>query len=317
LSLSKLQTWCSESNINPDHAVIVSIVPSDTSIVEVEEVLEAVKAFGRVRVRAQKSQLNREVLLCETRVKVDPTRVPPEILPPRGEASWKLTIRYNDTEASAQDYLAATENVFGTSESGEDLYFKFRSMQQKPNERLSDFVRRLEKVLTKAVEKGGLSHLLKDRARVEQLLRGAVDADILLLQLRLKERLSNPASFISLLSEIRSEEDLKITRQRTNSSVRRMAAAAPQALESPTVPPVGPKPNHDSTPPSRDGSQTSQSCPKGCLAGERDRKATATFASPENSNKSDGDLLAGRGLMWTELDVAGDMGQPDVNGGSA
>lgn len=113
--------------------------------------------------------------------------------------------------------------------SGEELYFKFRSMQQKPNERLSDFVRRLEKVLTKAVQKGGLSHFLKDRARVEQLLRGAAEADILLLQLRLKERLSNPPSFISLLSEIRLKEDLRIARQRTSSSVRCMAAAAPQA----------------------------------------------------------------------------------------
>ncbi|KAM9314902.1 paraneoplastic antigen Ma1 homolog [Pholidichthys leucotaenia] len=98
----------------------------------------------------------------------------------------------NDFGATPQAYLAAIENVYSISESGEDLYFKFCSMQQKPNERLSDFVRRLEKVLTKAVQKGDLSLFLRDQACVEQLLRGAVESDIMLLQLCLKERLNNP-----------------------------------------------------------------------------------------------------------------------------
>ena len=351
LPLSELQTWCSETEVNPAHAVIVSGVPSDTSFADVEEVLKTVNVFGRVRVRAQKSLPTEDVLLCETRIRVDPSRAPPEIIPTTGESPCQLTllmenavkpdefstkllqlleragkamadiepllwqqrqvkpddtssiiravgdvlekarppqesnafrrlrvfsgvnptpaseetldcwleqaqlmlddcdcsskekkkriveslkgpaleiiqaIRYNDPAATPQDYLAAIENVFGTSKSGEDLYLKFRSMQQKPNERLSDFVRRLEKVLTKAVQKGGLSHFLRDRARVEQLLRGAVESDIMFLQLRLKERLNKPPSFMTLLSEIRVEEDQKMTRQHTSSSVRHLAAA--------------------------------------------------------------------------------------------
>ncbi|KAM9391500.1 paraneoplastic antigen Ma2-like [Pholidichthys leucotaenia] len=326
LSLFELLTWCCEENVNPAHAIVVSSVPSDTNIADIEEVVETVKAFGKVRVRAQKSspQVKGDMMLCETRNKVEPSQAPPEILPPSVESPWKLTliventdnrpdkfsikllsllasegktladieplltqaktvrsentssiiravgdllekvrppqennafrrlcvfsgisptpageetldtwleqaqlmldecdcsskekrkwiveslkgpvleiiqaIRCNDPDATPEAYFAAIENVFSISESGEDLYFKFRSMQQQPNERLSDFVQRLENVLTKAVQKGGLSLFLRDRARVEQLLRGAVESDIMLLHLRLKERLNNPPSFMT------------------------------------------------------------------------------------------------------------------------
>lgn len=97
-------------------------------------------------------------------------------------------VRCNDPDARPEEYLAALENAFGITKSGEDLYFAFRSMQQKSGERLSDYLRRLEKALSKAIQKGGLSPTARNRARVEQLLRGAApEFDILILQLRLKE----------------------------------------------------------------------------------------------------------------------------------
>lgn len=43
--------------------------------------------------------------------------------------------------------------------------------------------------------------------RVEQLLCGAVDSKLMLLQLQLKERQDDPPTFLSLLSEIRTEEE--------------------------------------------------------------------------------------------------------------
>ncbi|XP_071371082.1 paraneoplastic antigen Ma1 homolog, partial [Centroberyx affinis] len=311
--LAALEKWCSEAGVNPVNALALSGVPADTSVADIEEAVETVKVFGRVRFRAKKiiPQLNCEIMLCECHNQIDPARAPPEIIPPSGGSAWKLilltgtsappdefslkllkllesegkslddlqpllahsstaqqgdlpssiiravgdllekttrpppennafrrlrvfsgmvptpageetlenwleqaqlmidecdcsgkekkkriveslkgpafeiiqAVRSNDPEARPEDYLAALENVFGTSESGEDLYFAFRSMQQKPSERLSDFLRRLEKGLTKAVQKGGLSPSLRDRARVEQLLRGATESDIMLLQL--------------------------------------------------------------------------------------------------------------------------------------
>ncbi|XP_067225197.1 paraneoplastic antigen Ma2-like [Chanodichthys erythropterus] len=108
-------------------------------------------------------------------------------------------VRFSDPEASALQYLEALESTFGSSESGEDLYFKFRLMRQGTGEALSEFLRRMEKTLSKVVERDGLSPRLVDKVRVEQLIRGAVNSDMMLLQLRLRERKNHPPSFLSLL----------------------------------------------------------------------------------------------------------------------
>uniref|UniRef100_A0A672HQ96 Peptidase A2 domain-containing protein n=1 Tax=Salarias fasciatus TaxID=181472 RepID=A0A672HQ96_SALFA len=345
--LAELLKWCADAKVDPANALILSNVPTETTVADITESLEAVKVLGRVRYNSKKlvSQLQQDMILCECQNPVDPKTVPPEIHPLNGETSWKVTlltpatappedftlklmnllqsegkslndlqplleqstpaqsdpasiiravgellektmrpppenntfrrlrvfsgvmptpageetlenwleqaqlmldecevsarekkkrivesvkgpafeiiqaVRCNDADARPEDYLAALENAFGTTRSGEDFYFAFRSMQQKSGERLSDYLRRLEKALSKAVQKGGLPHTSRDRARVEQLLRGAAsESDILLLQLRLKERLRNPPSFMELLSEIRIEEDQKATRRNLTTS---------------------------------------------------------------------------------------------------
>ncbi|XP_048858898.1 paraneoplastic antigen Ma1 homolog [Brienomyrus brachyistius] len=133
-------------------------------------------------------------------------------------------LRFSKPEAKPEEYLEAINSAFGSPESGEDLYFAFRLMQQKSGEKLSDYLRRLEPFLAKVVKKGGILVRDMDRVRVEQLLRGAVGADLLLLQLRLKERRNNPPAFIDLLTEIREEEEYEKSRQRVSVRVRNVGA---------------------------------------------------------------------------------------------
>ncbi|KAL1265357.1 hypothetical protein QQF64_003384 [Cirrhinus molitorella] len=121
-------------------------------------------------------------------------------------------VRMSSPDANSMQYLKALESTFGSSESGEDLYFTFRLLRQHPTESLSDFLRRIEKSLTKVVQRGGLSPSNVDKARVEQLIRGAVESAILLLQLGLRERKEHPPTFLSLLNEIREAEETEITR---------------------------------------------------------------------------------------------------------
>uniref|UniRef100_A0A8B9HIP3 PNMA family member 1 n=1 Tax=Astyanax mexicanus TaxID=7994 RepID=A0A8B9HIP3_ASTMX len=128
-------------------------------------------------------------------------------------------VKYTDPDASPEAYLNAINSAFGTVESGEDLYFAFRLLHQSPGEKLSDFLRRLEQALTKVVGKGGLSAKDRDRVRIEQLLRGAVTSDLMLVQLRLRERKSDPPSFLDLLSEIRMEEEYQASRQKVNARI--------------------------------------------------------------------------------------------------
>ncbi|KAK7889282.1 hypothetical protein WMY93_024842 [Mugilogobius chulae] len=130
------------------------------------------------------------------------------------------SVRDSDAEASPSEYLDALESAFGSAESGDDLYFAFRLMQQQPSEKLSDFLRRLERALTKVVQRGGFPAGGKDKARLEQLLRGATASDLMLIQLRLRERKSSPPTFLQLLSEIRTEEEYEASRRKLNTSVQ-------------------------------------------------------------------------------------------------
>lgn len=65
-------------------------------------------------------------------------------------------VRAISPEATPEEYLEALESAFGMAESGDDLYFAFRLMQQQQGEKLSDFLRRLERSLVKVVQRGGL-----------------------------------------------------------------------------------------------------------------------------------------------------------------
>ncbi|XP_076149290.1 paraneoplastic antigen Ma1 homolog [Alosa pseudoharengus] len=123
-------------------------------------------------------------------------------------------VRSSDPNASPNDYLEALERAFGSSESGEDLYYAFRALRQNHGERLSDFLRRIEHALTKVVFRGGVTANQRDRVRIEQLLRGAIESDLMLVQLRLRERKDSPLSFLQLLTEIREEEDQQSLRQK-------------------------------------------------------------------------------------------------------
>lgn len=133
-------------------------------------------------------------------------------------------VRDSSLDASPAEFLEALDSAFGTAESGDDMYFAFRLMQQQPGEKLSDFLRRLERSLSKVVQRGGLPSSCKDRARVEQLLRGAISSDLMLMQLRLRERKARPPTFLQLLSEIRAEEEYEASRMRLNTSVNQVQA---------------------------------------------------------------------------------------------
>lgn len=114
------------------------------------------------------------------------------------------------------------ESAFGTPESGEDLYFAFRSLHQQSGEKLSDFLRRLECSLTNVVQKGGLPSHKADRGRIDQLIRGAAQSDMMLLQLRLRERKENPPIFLKLLNEIHEEEEYETAQRKLNTTVRQL-----------------------------------------------------------------------------------------------
>ncbi|XP_043072489.1 paraneoplastic antigen Ma2-like [Puntigrus tetrazona] len=342
-TLFERRSWCETEKIDPQHAIILSGVPSDADVAFIEDTVQAIKIFGRVRARATKTGLTPETLqvLCECREKICPTKVPSEVLSSSGDA-WKILIvaddepdgdvfwekltqflsnegktmsdlqglvtgttspeaiiraigellektskpvsdgqayrrlmifsgvlptpageessenwleqarlmvtecdcsakvkrkrivkslkgsalevvkavRGDNPDATALEYLEALENAFSTSESGEDLYFAFRLLRQEPGEALSDFLRRIERSLALVVKRGGVTPQKADRAHIEQLLRGAVESDMMMLKLRLRERREIPPTFLKLLNEIREEEETEAARGKLTINVR-------------------------------------------------------------------------------------------------
>lgn len=74
--------------------------------------------------------------------------------------------------------------------------------------------------MNKVVQRGGLSPQMVDRVRVEQLIRGAVESDRMLLQLRLRDRKLKPPTFLALLNEIREAEESEVARQKIRTTVK-------------------------------------------------------------------------------------------------
>lgn len=91
--MSLLSSWCKGEGVDPRHAVVVSDVPEDTEVGEIESTLENIKVLGRVRVRGRMSdpQTQKLGVLCECREVVRTEALPCEVRPPDGSSPWALS----------------------------------------------------------------------------------------------------------------------------------------------------------------------------------------------------------------------------------
>ncbi|KAK9970011.1 hypothetical protein ABG768_028151 [Culter alburnus] len=331
-----LSSWCKGEELDPAHAILIAGVAEDVSISQIEELMQTVRCWGRVRVRGRTHSVEAGglLVLCECKEEIKPQIVPPEVRSDDGTIVWHIVVvdprpdssdasedfvgklqsflqaegktiadlqdyvatsapakgteeffihamaevmkqsnrgmaeshsyrqlrvfsgitptpmgeeqveywleqatvmvegsdcpekekrrriieslrgpaleivrslRFSNPEASSDEYISAIDRAFGSPETGEDLY-------------------RLEPFLAKVVRKGGVRAQDMNRVRIEQLLRGAVGADIMLLQLRLKEKRANPPTFLELLSQIRVEEEHERSRRKVHARVRSVGA---------------------------------------------------------------------------------------------
>ncbi|XP_060794799.1 paraneoplastic antigen Ma1 homolog [Neoarius graeffei] len=93
-------------------------------------------------------------------------------------------LKVNSPSATATDYLAALDTTYGSTESGADLMASFRHTFQKDGEKLSAFLYRLDKLLHRALLRGGIDAAGLNRACLEQLFKGALTTDIVALCVR-------------------------------------------------------------------------------------------------------------------------------------
>lgn len=136
-------------------------------------------------------------------------------------------LKVSNPSVTANEYLAALETAYGTTESGPDLMARFHHTYQETGEKLSAFLYRLDKLLHRALLKGGIDAVGINRARMEQLIKGALTNDMVALRIRMTHTLQSPPSFSQLMKEIREEEHWVAARENVKASVA--TVVSPQA----------------------------------------------------------------------------------------
>lgn len=146
-------------------------------------------------------------------------------------------LRMSNPNATANDYLAALETAFGTTENATDLMFKFRNTFQFEGERLSAYLLRLDKLLHTVFRKGGISLADMDKTRIEQVTRGSLPHDLVALRVKLTYKFQSAPTFTDLLRDVREEEAMILERPAPTHASASVMAAPVECVSVSAVPP--------------------------------------------------------------------------------
>ena len=115
-------------------------------------------------------------------------------------------------QALASAYLELLDSAFGIVQDGDELFAVFLNTFQNTGETPSQFLHRLQTILTKVLKRGGLSANEADRHLLRQFCRGCWD-NVLIADLRLERKRDNPPPFTELLLQLRIEEDRQAAKE--------------------------------------------------------------------------------------------------------
>ncbi|XP_063781263.1 paraneoplastic antigen Ma1 homolog [Pseudophryne corroboree] len=124
--------------------------------------------------------------------------------------------RKSNPEATVADYFQALEYTYGTLEDVGDLVARFNHTYQETGEKLSQYVYRLDKIIHKIIDKGGLSPAEVNSSRLKQVIRGALTTDPVAQRLRCTALLLGSPTLNDLIKEITQEEALIANREKTH-----------------------------------------------------------------------------------------------------
>ncbi|XP_063775420.1 paraneoplastic antigen Ma1 homolog [Pseudophryne corroboree] len=137
--------------------------------------------------------------------------------------------RKSNPEATVADYFQALEYTYGTLEDVGDLVARFNHTYQKIGEKLSQYVYRLDKIIYKIVDKGGLSPAEVNSSRLTQVIRGALTTDPVAQRLRCTSLLLGSPTLNDLIKEITQEEALITNREKTHTKAVKVVVPSPEA----------------------------------------------------------------------------------------
>ncbi|XP_063788867.1 paraneoplastic antigen Ma1 homolog [Pseudophryne corroboree] len=128
--------------------------------------------------------------------------------------------RRSNPNATLETYFESLDYAYRTLEDVGDLTSRLHHTFQESGEKLSAFLIRLDKLLYKIVDKGGIDKEDVDKSRMKQLLRGASTMDPVAQKLRCSGVREPSPTFNELLKEIKQEEVLIDMREKVVKKVK-------------------------------------------------------------------------------------------------
>lgn len=113
--------------------------------------------------------------------------------------------------ATPRAYLDLLDSAYATVEDGDELFAKFLSINQNSGEKPSNYLHRLQTVLSKAVKMKAISIDDADKQLLKQFCRGCWNNN-LITTLQLEHKKDQPPNFSELLLLLRVEEDKQIAK---------------------------------------------------------------------------------------------------------
>uniref|UniRef100_A0A8C5MGG5 CCHC-type domain-containing protein n=1 Tax=Leptobrachium leishanense TaxID=445787 RepID=A0A8C5MGG5_9ANUR len=132
-------------------------------------------------------------------------RITESLKGPASEAVRNLKLSKRD--CTALDYLNILQEVFGRTEKAAELMYQYEHTYQKRGEKMTEYMRRLDKILYQVLLKKGTDPTTVDQVRMRQILKGALPLDPVMLQLRTREG-NKELNYLELIRVVREEEAL-------------------------------------------------------------------------------------------------------------
>lgn len=208
--VQKPVTCISSDVLNPSEIqriVVEHVIKNDTSAASSIQGSKWLKSFSG-RIPRPPGEADFETwclhvqLMFQDRLPTDIQRrkILESLLPPASDVVKQLGLC-----ASPQEYVDLLDSAYGLVEDGDEIFAKFLNTYQNSGEKASDFLQRLQILLSSAVKRNGLKKADSNRQLLKQFTRGCWDQSLLLL-LQLESKSDKP-EFSQLLLQIRTEED--------------------------------------------------------------------------------------------------------------
>ncbi len=108
------------------------------------------------------------------------------LLPPASDV-----VKHLGSTAPPRDYVKLLVSAYGLVEDGDEIFARFLNTNQDPGEKASDYLQRLQALLSTAVRRNGVKQSSADRQLLKQFQRGCWDQS-LILTLQLESKAKTP-----------------------------------------------------------------------------------------------------------------------------